>query len=207
MADRPKLQPATSTKDYAIHPAGPVGIVLVDVIDLGVKVDTPMGASEPKAMPKGVLVWQSTKINPDTNKPFEPWKEFTLSAGSKANLRKLVDAWLGKAHTDEEATAVCGALDTLVGKTGLANIVHRTSRSNRVYAEVQSVMPLPDGMVAPKPVGYQRAKWWEERKAEYQKGYEKFLADQTSRKRQQEAKIEDFPPILETDDNDLDLPF
>lgn len=206
MADRPKLQDQ-STKVHSVHPAGPVAVILVDVIDLGLKVEHPPGSTDSKVMPKAALVWQSTKINPDTQKPFEPWKEFTLSAGSKANLRKLIDAWLGKAHTDEEATEVCGKLDALVGRTGLANIVQKTSQRGRTYADVQTVMPLPDGMPAPKPGKYERAKWWTERKADYQKGYEKYLQDLSQRKRQEVATLDQFPPILESRPEDDDLPF
>lgn len=199
MADRPKLPtPANAGKPFAVHPAGPVGVVCVDIVDMGYKVETPIGGGEPVARPKAVLVFQSTKINPDTQMPFEPSMELTMSAHEKANLRKLLDSWLGKTHTDDEAKTVCGALDALVGRTGLANIIVNTAVStNRPYAKIQTLMPLPEGMPGPVARGYTRAKFWTERKAAYEKDYLAFCAKQQQAQAQAVAKLEDFPPALQ----------
>lgn len=145
---------------------GSVQCTLVDVIDLGMQHESYMG--EPvKLVHKCALVWQIDEVNPDTSKPFEMSKEFTVSMGAKANLRKFLGVWRGKSYTDEQATE--GApLHKLYGVNGIMQIEHKQSKANpdRTYAQIVSVTPLIKGMTKIEPTpGYERSKHWAEKLA------------------------------------------
>lgn len=137
---------------------------------------------------KCALVWQIDEVNPDTSKPFEMSKEFTVSMAEKANLRKFLGMWRGKSYTDEEATE--GApLHKLYAVNGLMQIEHKQSKSNpdRSYANIVSVTPLPKSMKKMTPGEYTRSEHWKDKIKTVQ------MADEN-----------DYPPPLDDDD---DLPF
>ena len=84
-------------------------------------------------------------------KPVVVSREFTLSMGSKSNLRPIVEGIIGATLKDEEAYNF--DLEQLVGMASLVTISHKESQSNgKVYANVISTAPLVKGMEAPTPV-------------------------------------------------------
>ncbi len=77
-------------------------------------------------------------------------KEYTLSTGSKANLRKDCESWRGRAFTQQEADEFETAV--LVGHNCQLNVAHKPSRDGtKTYANVISVVPLPKGASKLKP--------------------------------------------------------
>ena len=86
------------------------------------------------------------------SKPFVISKEFTLSMGKKSNLRPFVEGIIGVQLTDAEAGSF--DIETLVGMTCQATIVHQQSKSDpdRKYANLKSVAPLMKGVEAPAQV-------------------------------------------------------
>lgn len=83
-------------------------------------------------------------------KPFVISREFTLSMGSKSNLRPFVEGIIGKL-TDAEAANI--QIEDLMGKTCLLNVQHGTSKSTgNEYAKVASASPLPKSMSAPEAI-------------------------------------------------------
>lgn len=76
--------------------------------------------------------------------------EFTLSMHEKANLRKFIEAWLGKRLSDAEA--INTDIEEFLGKEGLANVVHSEAKNGNVYANIQSISPLPKGLTCPSAV-------------------------------------------------------
>jgi hypothetical protein len=157
---------AEPSKPWAKASEGQAQCVLVDVIDLGMQMEQYMNEA-PKAVHKCALVWQIDEVNPDTGKPFEMNKEFTVSMGGKANLRKFLGVWRGKTYTDAEATE--GApLHKLYGVNGLMQIEHKQSKQNpeRTYAQIVSVTTLPKSMGKIKPTDdYERSAHWAEKLA------------------------------------------
>jgi hypothetical protein len=154
------------TRTWAKAPEGSHRCVLVDVIDLGLQQESYMGGPV-KLVHKCALVWQIDAINPDTQKPFEMSKEFTVSMGEKANLRKFLGIWRGKSYTDAEA-AEGAPLHKLYGVNGIMQIEHKQSKSNpdRTYAAIVSVTAAPKGMekIAPGQ-DYERSEHWSEKLA------------------------------------------
>lgn len=154
---------ADPNRNYAKAPEGQHQAVLVDVIDLGMHDNVYQGQSK-GLVHKCALVFQIDEINPDTSKPFEIAKDFTVSMGEKANLRKFLGTWRGKSYSDAEAEE--GApLHKLYGINALMQVEHKQSKSNpdRTYANIVSVTKLPKNMEAIKPFEYARAEYWNER--------------------------------------------
>src|SRR3954467_4171044 len=76
-------------------PAGTQHVVCVDGIYLGETVDSFQGGP-PKIVRKYAFVFQSADVNPETGKRYEIKREFTISMGERANLRKFLGQWRGK---------------------------------------------------------------------------------------------------------------
>jgi hypothetical protein len=138
--------------DFELCPPGPQRLVCVDVIKNGWHKSSFSG-EDPKWQMKITVVWHSEKKMPD-GRPFHVQKRYTQSAHKKATLRKDMEAWRGKSWTDEEAAAF--DLDRLIGICAFANITHE-EKSSGIWAEVQSIMPIPPGMAKiPMTADYKR---------------------------------------------------
>jgi len=80
------------------------------------------------------------------DKPMVISKTYTASLGEKANLRKDLEAWRGKKFTEAELDGWDAS--QLLGKACLIGVVH-TAKDGKTYANINSLMPLPKGMVCP----------------------------------------------------------
>lgn len=148
-------------KPWAKASEGTVQCVLVDVIDLGLHMESFQGGPM-KQKHKCALVWQIDEINPDTEKRFEMSKEFTVSMNENANLRKFLGLWRGKSYTDDQA-AEGAPLHKMYGVNGVMQIEHQQSKSNpeRTYARIVSVTPLLRSMAKMEPSeDYVRSDHW-----------------------------------------------
>lgn len=88
----------------------------------------------------------------DTAKGEEPYvidQEYTLSMSEKANLRKMLTSWRGKAFSEEEAKSF--DIMKLLGVPCMLNIVHKASKSDatKVYEQIASVSSMPKGIECP----------------------------------------------------------
>jgi hypothetical protein len=79
-------------------------------------------------------------------------KEYTLSLADKANLRKDLQSWRGKAFTDEEAEAF--DITKLLGVPCMLNVIHVQGKKDptKTYQAIGSVSPMPKGLVCPPQV-------------------------------------------------------
>lgn len=129
--------------------------------DLGMKVNEQFGKIEPKIM----LAWELEQRMED-GRPFMLSREYTLSLHKKSNLRKLIEAWRGKAMTEAEAEDF--DTDVLVGKTCRISVVHNKSEhTGKTYANVQAVMPPGAKCPALKVEAKDVPEWFETKRAEY----------------------------------------
>lgn len=160
---------ADASKTWAKASEGQAQCVLVDVINLGMHPESYMGGPT-RMTHKCALIWQIDEINPDTMKPFEMSKEFTVSMSEKANLRKFLGMWRGKTYSDEEALEKGAPLHLLYAVNGFMQIEHKQSKSNpeRSYATIVSVTPLPKGMKKMEPLEYTRSDHWKEKIKQYE---------------------------------------
>lgn len=82
--------------------------------------------------------------------PMTVSKEYTLSLGKKSNLRKHLDAWRGRAFTEEELAGF--EVSKVVGAPCQLTIVHVISGKGSAYAKIESITGLARSMKAPDQV-------------------------------------------------------
>ena len=78
-------------------------------------------------------------------------KEYTVSMHEKANLRKELAAWRGRAFTAEEAAAF--DVSKLLGQYCLLNVAHKDAANGKTYANIVGISPLPSALKNTKPAG------------------------------------------------------
>lgn len=94
-------------------------------------------------------------------KPFMLSKIYTASVHKKANLRRDLDSWRGKAMTDEEAKGF--DMEKLVGANCQLNLVEET-KDGKTRVNISSI--LPPEKESPKliPSGTEVPKWLKEKR-------------------------------------------
>ena len=161
---------------------------------------------EPYPIQKVALVWQLDEQRQD-GKPFEVARDFTLSFGKKANLRRFIGMWRGKEITDAEAKA--GVEIDYTGQDGFLTIEHKEKRAGGVRVEVASVIPLPKMIAKLEPQPYTRAPYWAKRIEEDTAKSRLLQQENLAAATKGAANFDDFPDALEdgTAKDDSDLPF
>jgi len=91
-------------------------------------------------------------------------EEYTLSFGEKSNLRKIVEGMMGK-MSDHDAEHF--DVESLVGKSCLLNIIHKTNAKGNTYARIASTSPLMKGMEKPAQVNPSRIQTYQNWDQEY----------------------------------------
>lgn len=127
---------AGESRSFTPAPAGTHQAVCVDVIDKGMQ-DTKFGQKH-----KVDLAWQIGERR-DDGKPYLVFKRYTLSINEKANLRKDLESWRGKAFTRDEEMQF--DVESVLGANCLVNVQHNQN-GDKTYANVVAVMALPKGM-------------------------------------------------------------
>jgi len=149
------MDTAPAKKEFPPHPAGPFAAIICDVFNLGSRVKQWTG--EPARLSAEVAIIFRTHELREDGQPFELARRFTKSFGEKANLRKFVQSFLGRVLVEKERIDI----GKLPGKPCLINVVHTVTKQGRTRADVQTIMPLPKGMMAPTLASYTRAPYWE----------------------------------------------
>ena len=138
---------------FPTAPEGTFAAVCVDEIDLG-KVKTSFNGEERERNMVRIL-WQIDEEDKD-GKPFMVRQDYTASLDEKAKLRKHLQAWRGRAVTPAELVGF--DMENVVGSGCMISIVHAQGRKGGTFANVEGVMKLPKGVVAPTVRGYVRMK-------------------------------------------------
>lgn len=107
--------------------------------------------NETKLTDKVLIAWELPTLlyeHEETEYSSVISKEYTLTLGSKGNLRKDLESWRGKAFTETEADNF--DLTKLLGVPCMLNVIHKVSGSGVTYANISSVSKLPQGLDCPK---------------------------------------------------------
>lgn len=153
---------ATDKGGVEFEPMAPGGYIGVCdmVVDLGVQ----DGGKYPDRqqcyirwnMPAARVTWAEDgeeKEGPAVNGRF-----FTVSLSSTANLRKFLKGWRGRDFTTKELEDF--DLFNLLGAPCQLNIIHKEREGKKPRADIQTCMPLIEGMEKPEseipPIGYSR---------------------------------------------------
>ncbi len=139
--------------------AGAYAAICDMVVDLGVQ-PSPGGQFAPKRtlllrfqIPSERV--EITKDGETKSLPAVISRTVGLSLNEKATLRQLLQSWRGRAFTAEELKKF--DLTAVLGKPAFINVTHST-KGDKTYANLTSIMPLPKGMAAPTLEG--EALWW-----------------------------------------------
>lgn len=189
-----------SESKFKAHPEGQYVGQCVDTIDLGEDVhDFPGDEKYLKHM--CALVFRTGERNEQTGTYIDVAREFTVSMGDKANLRKFLEQWRGKPY-DASQIADGVPLDKLTGNFGLLTIAHRKSGKGRTYANITACVGIPKQMAASAvPFGeYFREPYWETKKKDYAEKAARFAAESA-------VSNEDFSDYPGAPEDDDDLPF
>ena len=127
------------------------------IVDLGTQKTEYMGQT--KFMHKIMIGWEvhatddeGNKINMRDGRPFAMFKNYTLSWSEKSNLRLDLQSWRGKPFSPEEMRKF--DLKNVLGAWCMINVVERSGKDGKMYANVSGVTPVPS-MV--KQSGYPEA--------------------------------------------------
>ena len=130
--------------------AGAYAAICDMVVDLGVQ-PSPGGQFAPKRtlllrfqIPSERV--EITKDGETKSLPAVISRTVGLSLNEKATLRQLLQSWRGRAFTAEELKKF--DLTAVLGKPAFINVTHST-KGDKTYANLTSIMPLPKGMPAP----------------------------------------------------------
>lgn len=182
---------------FKAHPEGQYVGQCVDAIDLGEHVHSFAG-DESYIEQRCALVFRTGEKNEQTGDYIDVSKEFTVSMGERANLRKFLEQWRGKPYTPEQIKAGV-PLHKLTDNHGLLTIVQQQNKANtRTYAVIAACVGIPKMMASSTAQydDYTREAFWATRKAEYAAEVAKFRATAVAIPASEEA-----PPV------DDDLPF
>lgn len=75
------------------------------------------------------------------SRPMIVSKEYSLSLGKKANLRRDLESWRGREFTAEELKGF--AVEAVLDKPCMLNVIHKTSSTGNTYAVIAGISPLP----------------------------------------------------------------
>lgn len=138
--------------DFTPVPEGTHLAICNMVVDLGLQETTFEGQSSVKRqcfirweLPHERIDW-TDKDGSARSGPMSIGKTYTLSLSEKANLRKDLQAWRGRAFTQEELDGF--DLFKLLGIGCQVTVVH-VSKNGKTYANIAGVAGWPKGM--PKP--------------------------------------------------------
>ena len=127
-------------KEFKIAPTGSHLARLYRIIDLGTQKSEYMG--KVNMLRKVKFFWElhGDDLKTDEGKPLIQTRNYTLSLGEKASLRKDLESWRGKSFTDDELRGF--DLTNLLDKWCMITIQHRES-NGKTYADAVAVTPVP----------------------------------------------------------------
>jgi hypothetical protein len=148
------LASESTGKEFPPAPAGTHIARCILLVDMGTQENTMYGKKERKCrigfeLPDEKMVFDEKR----GEEPYLVSQNFSLSLGSKANLRKFLKAWRGRDFTAEELKQF--DLKTIIDKPALLSVGHQTKQidgQDRTYAQIVSIGPLMKGQSCPARV-------------------------------------------------------
>ena len=111
------------------------------IIDLGVQVNKMYGTEQRRFMMIWNVIGEEVEVNGE-KLPRTMSKEYGFSLGEKSNLKKDLQAWRGKAFTDEELQKF--DLLTILNKACQLQIILE-KKDGKEYNNIAGIMSLPKG--------------------------------------------------------------
>jgi len=141
-------QSSNGQSDFKLPPAGSFMARLYRIIDIGTQTTEWMGK---KKMQRKIIAMfelhgednDGQPLQTAEGKPLIVSKRYTLSLDEKATLRKDLEAWRGKAFTQEELDGF--NLEVLLGKFCMVNVTHSTY-DGKEYANIAGISQVPSAL-------------------------------------------------------------
>ena len=111
------------------------------IIDLGIQKNEKFGKSQRKFRLVWNIVGEEVEINGEKY-PRTMSKEYSFSLGEKSNLRRDLQAWRGKAFTEEELRGFL--LVNILNKGCQLQIINE-EKNGKTYNNIASIVSLPKG--------------------------------------------------------------
>lgn len=205
--------PKNTSSDFEKHPAGSVALVCTRIIDKG----TTYNEHKQKDERKLIIAYESTKLMQEgeyAGQPFLVFANFNYSMYQNSMLCKHIEAWLGKKFADQNAADKFD-IESLLRKPAFGNIIHSDDGK---WVNIGSIMPLPEGMTAPKPVGdvycfdmdninMDVFEKMSERMQESIKQSKEWSGEPTKNNPQEPVDMDNIPPSPPIDSYDDKIPF
>lgn len=138
----------TGGGDFEQAPVGSHVARCVKIIDIGTQKGEYQGQANIRR--QCIVGWELPlelmKEGDHAGKPFTVSRFYTASLGEKANLRKDLENWRGRAFTEQELMGF--ASKNILGKPCMLSVTH----NEKGKARVTGVMALPKGMDVPEQV-------------------------------------------------------
>lgn len=152
--------PAANERNYENPPAGQYIGICTQLVDLGTQPQSYMG--QPKAPARQVRFTFELHASDANDVPItmldgRPYTvnsyDMTLNTGDKANFRKFLESWRGKAFSESEI-GPGGTFDLLkcVGVYGMISVVEYTKKDGSIATGLGTVVPLYKGIARPAQV-------------------------------------------------------
>lgn len=135
------VMPKEDKMEFEDAPQGTHLSVCYRVIDLGSQLNN-FG----KVQRKLTIGWELPEEKMKDGRPFTFHKKYTLSSNEKAWLRIHLEAWRGKAFTDDEFGSF--DLGKLLRVPGLLNIIHK-KEGDKNFVNMGGIMKCPKNQVVP----------------------------------------------------------
>lgn len=142
--------------NFTLIPAGNHIARCYEMIQIGTVIEQ-TGIYAGKESHKVRLTWETPDEQHDFGKGLQPFsvsKELTLSMAEKANLRKMLEGWRGKAFTEDEAKRF--DVTKLLGKSCMLSVIHKTSKGGKTYADISGIATLPKNFECPPQINQTR---------------------------------------------------
>jgi hypothetical protein len=163
-----------------------------------------------KSSHKCLIAWEIpserieiTKDGQTMNLPRVASIQFTMSLNEKANLKKFLESWRGRAFTPDELNGF--DISKLAGANCMIQIIHRT-KDGKTYANISSVMQSPPSL--PKLKCENPVVIYKLEDGEPPEGTPKWIVDiihNSSEWKEAHGQVEE-PPVKEPE-QDEDVPF
>jgi len=134
---------------FELAPSGAFAARCYRIIDLGTQTFQVKG--ETKESHQILMAWELSKKMAD-GQPFVISEKYTSSLHEKAKLRSVLESWRGRKFSEVERNGF--DIEQVLGKVCFLNIVH-SKKGDKTYANVASVMPVPEGLPSPAAVNEQ----------------------------------------------------
>lgn len=135
--------------DFELIPEATYIATCVLMADIGTHTESFQG-QDPKEVEKLYIGWELNSCGTE-GKPYTIGTTYNAAFGKKATLRKTLEAWRGRAFTDEELRGF--DIRKILGKSCGLGVMHKSSANDPAvkYPRIASIQALPGGVQPYQP--------------------------------------------------------